>query len=154
MSEPTSSEDQKAALGKVKKRPMQRDLFTGELVTKPIKRGNGRHIKLKSVPGEKPHVAGMASWAGTGPEGKYCRDCDFFGTIKVRNQRDEATAEMIDGCALYAKRMGHLPMVKKNISACNSCDQFKPAVELVRIWLIDHTGMMINGKLLDARVLK
>jgi hypothetical protein len=69
---------------KIKKHAIQRDLFTGELITKKIKRGRGRHIKLKQ--GEDrvmTVVPGMAHFAGTGPERTYCFGCKFWGDLPV-----------------------------------------------------------------------
>lgn len=80
---PATSEEQKAALGKVRRKPRQYDLLTGNLVLKPPKVGRGDHIALKSYPGEKPRVPGMAHFAGTGPEGKRCQHCVFLKDIPV-----------------------------------------------------------------------
>lgn len=63
-----------AVTGLVRKKPMQRDLFTGNLV-RPPKAGRGDHILLKRDDAEPVAIPGMAHFAATGPEGKRCRDC-------------------------------------------------------------------------------
>lgn len=60
-----------------------RDLFTGELRPLFLKPGTGRHIRLKRPPGEQTAIPGMAHFEGSGPEGKYCRDCFYLGDIPV-----------------------------------------------------------------------
>ena len=79
-----TSEDQRAALGGIKRKPVQIDLLSGELVLKKPKSGNGSHILLKREGEEKAAVSGMASWAGSDPEGKYCEDCAFYGSVAVQ----------------------------------------------------------------------
>lgn len=79
---PLESGDQKKSLGKVSFRPMQRDLFTGELVTKKIKPGSGDHILLKNNDGPRL-VRGMAHFPATGPQDKRCSDCRYLQDIPV-----------------------------------------------------------------------
>lgn len=61
----------------ITKRPMQRDMFTGNLVKGKPKIGRGNHILLKPLEGEQYAIPGMAHFAGTGPEGKRCSQCLF-----------------------------------------------------------------------------
>lgn len=78
-------------------KPMQRDMFTGNLVHKPPKAGRGGHLRLKNAPGDKYLVPGMAYFAGTGPEGKRCRHCKHLDDIKVwrgRGGQDCSTPEL------------------------------------------------------------
>lgn len=70
---PMTGDEQKAALGNVRRIPRDVDMFTGEVVTKPPKRGNGSHVKLKPVGIEKPVVPGMASYAGEGQRGSAAK---------------------------------------------------------------------------------
>lgn len=145
MVEPISSEEQKDALGKIEKKPMQRDLFTGELVLKPPKIGRGDHIKLKSFPGEKPRVPGMASWAGDGPKDKYCYQCHHYGTVSVMNQRGDKTECLSGACAQYAKRTGKLPMVQVDIAFSPACNVFQDGDGEPRTWLLDNAGKLTRG---------
>lgn len=87
-----TSEEQRAALGNVKRKPMQIDLLTGNLVPRPPKAGNGNHVLLKSAPDEKRKVAGMAYFAATGPEGKRCQHCRHLQDIPVWG-KDHMTPE-------------------------------------------------------------
>ena len=140
MTKHATSDEQVAALGKVKFKPMQRDLLTGELVLKPPRRGNGRHIKLKTVEGERPRTLGMASWEGSGPEGKYCRDCANYGSVTIKRP-DGKTIDKLEGaCLQYARRTGRLPVGQKNISLCRSCDLFQQADYRAQAWLIGPDG--------------
>lgn len=63
-----------AITGLVRKKPMQRDLFTGNLV-RPPKAGRGDHILLKQGDHEPVAIPGMAHFLGSGPEGKRCHQC-------------------------------------------------------------------------------
>lgn len=78
-----TSEEQVAQLGRVRRKPTQIDMFTGELVVKPPKRGNGLHVQLHRSPDEPVRAIGMAHFPGTGPNRKYCQDCAHFGDIEV-----------------------------------------------------------------------
>jgi hypothetical protein len=126
----------------VDKKPLQRDLFTGELV-KPPKRGDGHHIKLKREGRERAAVPGMASYAGEGPYGRFCRDCHWYGTIRLTRPDLDTVENAIGACALWAQRMGHAtPTVKSDISLCNSCALFKEPTSEARIFAIDPAGSM------------
>jgi len=67
----------------ITKRPMQRDLFTGNLIATRPKAGRGGHVLLKAGPDEKYPVPGMAHFAGTGPAGKRCQHCTHCQDIPV-----------------------------------------------------------------------
>lgn len=71
------AKEQVSTLGNVRFKPMQRDMFTGNLVKTKPRAGRGDHILLKQEPGERPAIPGMAFFAGTGPEGKRCQHCRF-----------------------------------------------------------------------------
>lgn len=126
-----ATEEQAAALGNVKYKPMQRDMFTGELMERPPKRGNGSHIALKPIGIEKPTVPGMADYAGEGPTGKYCRDCRHFGEVAVQRPngltQEIGTVEMSrGGCSIWASRMGHAsPIGGKGVELCGACKLFE-----------------------------
>jgi hypothetical protein len=120
-------------------------MFSGEVVTKPPKRGNGSHIVLKATGIEKPVVPGMASYAGEGPPNKYCRDCDSFGEVAVVRPDGNETVEMNRrGCVLWASRMGHAqPMSAKSIEICDACKHFTEAAKPARRFVIDQAGEVI-----------
>lgn len=142
---PVESEDQVASLGSIKKKPMQRDLFTGELVTNKIKRGRGNHIKLTSFPGERPYVPGMASWANTGPVGRYCRDCKYFGNVGLKSSTSTMIEDGFEVCALFVKRMGKHLFPWRDISVCGSCDKFEaPTKGGPRFWMVEANGNLIE----------
>src|SRR5262245_60868366 len=106
------------------KQSEQRDLFTSEWQAKKAKRGNGSHIRLKPVDGEKPIVPGMASFAGEGPPGTYCRDCIHFGVVAVQTGVDDVEINRT-GCAIYAQHMGHAaPTTRRDIQLCAACKHF------------------------------
>jgi hypothetical protein len=71
-----------AVTGYVIRKPMQRDLFTGNLVRQP-KSGRGDHIILKRPDDEPVVIPGMAHFAATGPDGKRCSHCTHCQDIKV-----------------------------------------------------------------------
>lgn len=140
---PITHEDQIRSLGNVKKKPMQRDLFTGELVTGRIKRGRGDHIKLTSFEGDKACVPGMASWANTGPQGLYCRDCAYWGDVGIKSSSSKEVDLATGVCALFSRRMGAHVSPWRDISVCGSCDQFKRSNgSNKRNWLIGPDGNM------------
>lgn len=120
---------------------LQGDLFTGEWQAKPPKRGNGSHIRLKPVDGEKPVVPGIASYAGEGPKGKYCEDCDYFGEVAVQRTPDTIEKNPA-GCALWAQRMRHAaPVPRRDIRLCPSCKYFEPADGAPRRFFVDQAGV-------------
>ena len=90
----------------------------------PPKRGNGSHVRLKPFDGEKPAVPGMASYAGEGPAGTYCRDCVHFGVVAVQTGVDDVEINRT-GCAIYAQRMGHAaPTTRRDIRLFPACKHF------------------------------
>lgn len=144
----TTTKEQVTTLGNVKFRPMQRDMFTGELTDKKPKAGNGSHIRLAGAETQPPAVPGMASFAGTGPKGKYCRDCAAFGDVAVQRPNGK-TQEVGDvemnrgGCVIWASRMGHAkPLAAKTISLCDACDLFSEPNDIasVRRFIISPAG--------------
>lgn len=142
-----SSEEQQAALGGVKHKPMQRDMFTGELSDRPPKRGSGAHIVLKPIGIEKPFVPGMADYAGEGPDGKYCRECMHFGEVAVQRPNgyttEVGTVEMNRaGCSIWAQRMGHAsPVGGQAIDVCKACKLFEDrAGKLPLCFVVDTAG--------------
>ena len=80
---PMTTEEQRAALGNIKRKPSQGDLFTGEFAATRPKKGNGRHIKLTWGESEPVKAVGMAHFSGTGPERTYCRECKHCQDIDV-----------------------------------------------------------------------
>lgn len=142
---PITHEDQVRSLGNVKKKPMQRDLFTGELVTGRLKRGRGDHIKLTSFEGEKAYVPGMASWANTGPQGLYCRDCAYWGDVGIKSSSSKEVDLATGVCALFVKRMGKHLFPWRDISVCGSCDKFEaPTKGGPRFWMVEANGNLIE----------
>ncbi|GEP60935.1 hypothetical protein [Reyranella soli] len=124
------------------KQPQQRDLFSGEWHVERPKRGNGFHIRLKPVEGEKPIVAGMASYAGEGPAGTYCRDCVHFGVVAVQTGVDDVEINRT-GCVIYAHYMRHAaPTTRRDIRLCASCKHFAAAGDSERTFIIDRAGVV------------
>lgn len=72
-----------AVTGLVRRKPMQRDLFAGNLVRSAPKAGKGDHVLLKRPDDEPVAVPGMAHFAGTGPEGKRCSQCLHCQDVSV-----------------------------------------------------------------------
>jgi hypothetical protein len=119
---------------------LQRDLLTGEWESTPPKRGNGSHVRLKTLDGEKLVVPGMASYAGEGPAGKYCKDCGHFGEVAVQCTPN-ATEVNPAGCAIYAQHMRHAaPTGRRDIRVCAACKYFVAADEASRRFIIDQVG--------------
>jgi hypothetical protein len=108
------------------KKPMQRDLFTGELAKKP-KRGSGRHIKLRAEANETTRrvVPGMAHFPGTGPEGKYCRDCEYLQDIEYKRRGQKLV--MHDACRKAMELLGRVQ--PGLISIQSSCRYFRQRAE-------------------------
>ena len=129
-----------AVTGHVVRKPMQRDMFTGELVDKKPKAGNGSHIRLKPTGLERPAVPGMASWAGGGPEGKRCGECQHFGSVAILRP-DTATQESKStACLLAARRQGRLVQGRYDISLSAACYQFAEHLSGERAWAIGPDG--------------
>jgi hypothetical protein len=131
---PMTSEEQKAALGNIKHKPRQGDLFTGEFNVNPPKRGNGHHIKLAVEVGEPTKVPGMAHFPGTGPERTYCRECKHCQEIDVyRGGRYRAPSGKGDVMPVRTKRNACLKAAKLSdgivqpggIGANRSCKYFE-----------------------------
>jgi hypothetical protein len=120
----------------------QGDLFTGKWRTKPPTRGNGSHIRLKPLDDEKAVVPGMASYAGEGPAGAYCRDCAHFGVVAVQTGVDDVEINRT-GCAIYAQRMGHAaPTARRDIGLCPACKHFVAGDESKRHFIVDRAGLV------------
>ena len=120
----------------------QGDLFTGKWQAERPKRGNGSHVRLKPLDGEKRIVPGMASFLAEGPAGKYCRDCDHFGEVAVQTGIDGFEINRT-GCAIYAQRMGHAaPTTRRDIRLCAACKHFVPGDESKRHFIIDRAGVV------------
>lgn len=116
--------EQVTTTGNVAFKPMQRDLLTGELSAKKPKSGNGRHIRLK---GDGPAITpGMAYFAGTGPKGKYCKDCRFLGDLPVRGRKGFARYES-EACE-EAARMSEGRVQRGGLGANRACKYFKKIV--------------------------
>jgi hypothetical protein len=65
--------------------------------------------------------AGMAFWAGSGPDGPRCRDCKFFGYETPRRNRsgDVVGTARRPGCAMFFQLMRkHGPAFPGNTLAC------------------------------------
>jgi hypothetical protein len=139
MAKVTSRRD--AVIGKGKN-AQQRDLFTGEWDAERPKRGNGSHVRLKPVDGEKAVVPGMASYAGEGPAGCYCKSCACFGVVAVQTGVDDVEINRT-GCAIYAQRMGHAaPTTRRDIRFCAACKHFVPGDESKLHFIIDRAGVV------------
>ena len=128
----SSSAEQKADLGKVRHKPRQGDLLTGEFSVKPPKRGKGDHVVLKDGAGRKP--IGMAYFPGTGPERTYCRECIHCQDLPVwRNGRYESEASSREdgprrvereSCKLAATLFDHV-VQRGGIGNNRSCKYFE-----------------------------
>jgi hypothetical protein len=124
----------------VQKHDFQGDLLTGEWRAEPPKRGNGSHVRLKSLDVEKTAVPGMASYAGEGPANKYCKDCVFFGKVAVQRGVDDVEINRT-GCVIYAQRMGHAaPTTKRDIRLSPACRHFVAGDDSRRQFIVDRAG--------------
>jgi len=126
-----------AVTGYVLKRPMQRDLFTGNLVRTKPKAERGDHVLLKRPDDEPVAIPGMAHFAGTGPEGKRCSHCSLCRDISVWG-RDFISADKaslkdgtpprrveVNACAKAAELYdGHVQ--KGGIQHNPACKYFEP----------------------------
>jgi hypothetical protein len=132
---------------------LQGDLFTGEWQARPPQRGNGPHVRLTRLDNEKLAVPGMASYAGEGPVGKYCKDCGHFGEVAVQRSPD-ATEKNSTGCAIYAQHMGHAaPTPRRDIRFCAACKHFVAASESIRRFIVDQTGAVHRVQNFPANLL-
>lgn len=119
---------------------LQGDLFTNEWQVERPKRGNGSHIRLKLLDSEQPIVPGMASYAGDGPKGKYCKDCGHFGEVAVQRTPDDIEMNKA-GCVIYAQRIGHAaPTRRCDIRFCAACKEFEEAGDQTRRFIVDQAG--------------
>lgn len=132
----TTNKEQVTTLGNVRFKPMQRDMFTGNLVKTKPRAGRGDHIVLKDVPGMPSAIPGMAHFAGTGPAGKRCRHCAHCRDIAVWGrdfmspsaaaQKDDTAARRIErnACAKAAELYdGHVQ--KGGIQMNEACKYFE-----------------------------
>lgn len=121
---PMTGEEQKAALGKIRRKPVQIDLLTGNLAPKkPRMARDDDHIRLKSEPGEKSAIPGMAHFAGTGPEGARCFQCAHLGHIDVWG-RNCSTPTM-------AGQNDDTPPKRRELNACRkACELFEGRVQI------------------------
>lgn len=79
--------------GLIRKKPMQRDMFTGNLVKTKPKSGRGDHIVLKDDGLGLVKVPGMAHFSGSGPKGKRCSDCQHLGDLPCFGRKRQLTRE-------------------------------------------------------------
>lgn len=124
---------------------LQGDLLSGQWTSKTPKRGDGQHIRLKSLVDNEPvAMPGMAGFSGAGPKGTYCRDCAHFGD-KIAVQTGSNTIEKAKaGCEVWAQRMGHAaPSPWRDIRLCPSCKHFEKATDPTpRCFIIDVAGII------------
>ena len=123
---PLTSEEQQAQFGQValRRKPLQIDLLTGEASAKKPKAGHGHHIRYKD-PGQQPTI-GMAFFAGTGPEGKYCKDCDHYGDLPVYRKKGGTLQRYEKGACAKAAQMSEGRVQRGGIAANRSCKYFEP----------------------------
>lgn len=119
---PLTSDEQKAALGQVYRKPQQGDLLTGEYAVKPPKTGRGSHVRLHREVSEPPKAVGMAFFPGTGPDGKYCRDCEHCGDQLVK--RAGRMVEFREACAKAREMTGTVET--GGIGTNRACKYFEP----------------------------
>lgn len=115
-----TTEEQTAALGNVQRKPMQGDLLTGEFSTKKLKAGRGSHVALHRSPDQPVKAPGMAYFPGTGPEGKYCRDCEHCGDLSAK--RGKWSVTIADACAKAKEITGRVD--HGGISTNRACKYF------------------------------
>lgn len=82
--------------GHVVRKPMQRDMFTGNLVKSKPRSGNGNHILLKGDDQDPPVIPGMAHFAGSGPDGKRCSECRHLGDLPCWGRKARTTRELAE----------------------------------------------------------
>ena len=123
---------------------LQGDLLSGEWLPKPSRRGSGHHIRLKPLGADQRTVVpGMADFAGEGPDGTYCRDCNHFADEIAVQTRIDAVEKARAGCAKWAQRMAHAaPSPRRDIRLCRSCKHFERLTDNSdRCFIIDMAGV-------------
>jgi hypothetical protein len=81
---------------------------------------------IPEVPDKANAVPGMAHFAGTGPPGKCCRDCEFCGYVRRRAETWDPIRQMMvakaynyGGCEMHRKLTGrHGAEISKANKAC------------------------------------
>jgi hypothetical protein len=139
MNKPLSSDEQKAALGNIQRKPQFVDMFTGEASTKLPRRGNGSHVQLKPTGIEKPVIPGMASFAGEGPAGKRCENCQWFGRVKVVRPDMDTIEVSVDACLRAAQLTGRVHAARVQIRFESACRHFSEG-DGPREWRIGPDG--------------
>lgn len=119
-------------------KPLQIDMFIGETTDRKPKVGDGSHVLLKERP-KYPPVAGMADFEGTGPDGKTCSDCKYYGTVAVETPKPTGLKliKAEPACAMYAKRTGKPRQAK--LAGRLACKCFAES-NVVRSWIIKGDG--------------
>lgn len=82
--------------------------------------------EIPGVPSQAQVVPGMAHFAGTGPAGKHCDSCAFYGYWRKRAERWDDRLQQFTrrtycygGCEKFWKLTGsHGPAVSKSNKAC------------------------------------
>ena len=123
---------------------LQGDLLNGQWSSKPSRRGDGQHIRLKSLGDEQlVAVPGMADFSGGGPAGAYCQDCSHFASEIAVQTGIDAIERTRNGCVLYSRRMGQAgPSPRRDIRLCRSCKYFEEAADASpRCFIVDMAGM-------------
>jgi hypothetical protein len=130
--QPLTSAEQVASLGRIRRLPVQIDLFVDTPSVTPPKRGRGaKHVRLYD---QAVIPAGMAHFAGGGPDRRYCQNCRFYGDLpvwlngrveKARGSREETPKRVVkDACAKAAQLFGGVAQLG-GIGPCRSCKYFK-----------------------------
>lgn len=121
---------------------LQGDLLSGQWLSEPPKRGNGRHIRLKQDVDQRVVVPGMADFSGAGPAGTYCRDCVHLGDEIAVQTGIDAIEKTRAGCAIWSRRMARAaPSPRRDIRLCRSCKHFAAADASPRCFIIDSAGV-------------
>ena len=132
----TSSSRRKTSNG------LQGDLLSRQWLSKPPKRGGGKHVRLMPL-NNIPQVAvpGMASFADGGPPGTLCRDCSHFADELAVQTGADSIEKARGGCVLWARRMAHAaPSARLDIRLCRSCKHFEAADAAPPFVVIDVRG--------------
>lgn len=121
--------------------PLQIDMFSGEASDKKPKSGpaDSSHVLLKERP-KYPPVRGMAGFEGSGPAGKTCANCCWYGAVHVvtpKPRGSEAVSVQV-GCAWTAKLTGR-PVLARIAGRC-ACNHFKEGEPASLGWVIEEDG--------------